>query len=145
MSSITGENLDRVEVAVLRLTDELRTLFMPMVEVIPKPAEGFGKIVITTRRGVHVVVDDEKIYVRGKKNFSAMWEEVPQFIACLRGALVPEHKKERVEPDLEATSLEMASSWGPSETEEAEIIFTYSGVASKDIAGTVFVEDRWDT
>lgn len=32
-----------------------------------------------------------------------------------------------------------------SDTEEAEIIFTYSGVASKDIAGTVFVEERWDT
>jgi quercetin dioxygenase-like cupin family protein len=31
-----------------------------------------------------------------------------------------------------------------SDTEEAEIIFTYSGVASKDIAGTVFVEPRWD-
>ena len=31
-----------------------------------------------------------------------------------------------------------------SDTEEAEIIFTYSGVASKDIAGTVFVEERWD-
>jgi len=32
-----------------------------------------------------------------------------------------------------------------SDTDNAEIIFTYSGVASKDIAGTVFVEDRWDT
>ncbi len=31
-----------------------------------------------------------------------------------------------------------------SDTDIAEIIFTYSGVASKDIAGTTFVEDRWD-
>jgi len=31
-----------------------------------------------------------------------------------------------------------------SDTDTAEIIFTYSGVASKDIAGTTFVEDRWD-
>ncbi len=31
-----------------------------------------------------------------------------------------------------------------SDDDTAEIIFTYSGVASKDIAGTTFVEDRWD-
>lgn len=31
-----------------------------------------------------------------------------------------------------------------SSDDTAEIIFTYSGVASKDIAGTTFVEDRWD-
>ena len=31
-----------------------------------------------------------------------------------------------------------------SNDDTAEIIFTYSGVASKDIAGTTFVEDRWD-
>ena len=31
-----------------------------------------------------------------------------------------------------------------SDDDTAEIIFTYSGVASKDIAGTTFVEERWD-
>ena len=122
MFLIREVGINRVEAAVVRLVEEaaskamsvLAALFQATTETdAPSLSEDPGELVITTRRGVRVVVDDERICVRARNEFArADWEEVPALIACLRGAIVPEYRRESVDPTLAQVSLEMASGFG---------------------------------
>lgn len=136
MLPTTGECLDRMEAAIARLAVEAAEGILFAFEMLREPTssgpnEDPGTVAITTRGGVRVVVDDEKIYIRGRSTFvRAEWREVPAFIACLRGALVPEYKKTVVDPALAEVGLLMASHFGHKAGEEpGEVLFTADDAA----------------
>jgi len=96
------------------------------------PSQDQRQNVITTRRGIRVVVCDEEVCIYGPREMiRAEWEIVPGILASLRTAFVPMPKHHDISPEQVSTALEMASGFGG---EKSEVIFTVDD--AKDILGS---------
>jgi len=99
-------------------------------------------VVITTRRGIRVVVTPSDVCFYGSNDMiRADWIEVPGLIACLRGAIVPQYNEAVVNPDVKNVNLELASGFGHSPTDSArDYIFTSDDAEDIVKGGTLINE-----